>query len=455
MSTSNLLEGDQAIDILAARVSGSVYRPGDAGYAEEIAGFNTAIVHSPEIVVAVRSAEDVAAAIRYAGQHGLAVTVQATGHGAYKPITSGLMISTRHLNSVVIDAENKTATIGGGTTWAPVVAAAHEHGLAPVTGSSCTVGVVGFLLGGGIGPLARSHGFGSDYLLNLKVVTGEGGIVQASREENPDLFWALRGGKKGLGIVTEVEIRLVELPSLYAGCLFFAEEHIEAALRTWVTWTADAPSDVTTSVVVLNFPPLEFVPPPFRGRRLLSLRFAYPGDTETGEELAAPLRAAAPIYMDLLGPMPASQVAKIHCDPENPAPSWVHGMLLSHIDQDTATAFLGHVGPGANAPFLAAELRHIGSASSVDTSDGSAVGGRGARYTAAFIGVRPDLFATEMPTHADAIRSSLAAWISEENNINFLGEHRSEELIGTSWPPETAARLAEVRRKYDPSGVFN
>jgi FAD/FMN-containing dehydrogenase len=327
------------------------------------------------------------------------------------------------------------------------------HGLAPITGSSPTVGVVGLLLGGGLGPLARSHGFSSDYLVAVDVVTGAGDRLRVSATEHPELFWALRGGKVGLGVVTSVEIRLVPLPSLYAGSLFFDEGQIEAALRGWLAWTASADVRVTTSVAIVRFPPLDRLPPPLRGRRLLSLRFAFPGSEEEGKQLAAPLRAFGKVYLDYLGPLPAAEVARIHSDPTDPVPSWTTGMLLSRTDQDFASVLLSHFGPGTDAPFVAAEVRHIGQAARRDVGEGSAVGGRTAEFTLSLVSSNPARFAAA-PAAVDRLRDQLQPWLSPETNINFgtwppTPGHRSR-----AWPATTLARLNEVRRKYDPSGLM-
>ncbi len=340
---------------LAERISGPVYVPGDAGYAAEIAAHNTATVHTPDVVVGVTSGADVVGAIRVAREHGYQVSVQGTGHGADAPIDAGILISTRRLDRLDIDAEARVATIGAGVRWGAVVAVAAEHGLAPITGSSPTVGCVGYLLGGGLGPLARSHGFSSDYLVGLTVVTGQGDLIDVDRVSHPDLLWAFRGGKTGLGIVVEVRVRLVALRTLYAGSLLFAEEHIGDVLRTWLGWTAHAHPLVTTSAAIVRFPPFDSVPPPLRGRRLLGLRFAYPGAIADGERLAEPLRAAAPVYMDMLGELPASEVARIHNDPPDPAPSWVVGMLLAGADHPFLDTLLHHVGAGTASPFMVSE----------------------------------------------------------------------------------------------------
>lgn len=439
---------------LASRVSGPVYTPDDKGYETEAAAFIASTHHTPQVIVGAESAEDVAEAVRFARENGYSVTVQATGHGAHKPVTSGILITTKRMNNVSVDAKTRTAVIGAGTRWESVVAAAAPLGLAPITGSSTKVGIVGYLLGGGLGPLSRSHGYSSDYLVSLTVVTGTGEIVKASAEENPDLFWALRGGKWGLGIVTEVELRLVELASLYAGSLFFEEKDIETALRAWVDWTATADPQVTTSIAIIRFPPFEGVPAPLRGRRLLSLRFAYPSTTKEGEQLAAPLRAAAPVYMDNIAEMPAAEIAHIHNDPTEPAPGWTTGMLLSHIDQEFASVLLKNFGAGTDAPFIAVEVRQLGSAMSHPIKGGSAVGGQKANFTLGLVSTKQELFQTEVPAFFDRLLDVLKPWIAPETNANFMGAPRSPEHFASAWPPATFAKLAEIRHQFDPDGLF-
>jgi hypothetical protein len=439
---------------LAGRVSGAVFAPGDTGYVPEIAAFNTAVVHSPAVVVAAASSADVAEAVRFAAAQGLRVHVQSTGHGAHAPIAGGLLITTRRLDAVSIDAAAATATIGGGATWTPVVAAAAAHGLAPVAGSSVTVGAAGYLMGGGLGPLARSHGFSSDYLVGARVVTGPGEVVEVSGDSNPDLFWALRGGKTGLGVVTELRVRLVPLPALYAGTLFFAAEDTEAALRGWVAWTATADARVTTSAALFRMPPFELIPAPLRGRRLLCLRFAFPGPIDEGARLAAPLRAIAPVYLDALGPLPAAEVARIHNDPTTPGPSWVAARLLEVIDQDFVTRLLAHAGPTAEMPFIAAEVRHLGEATARDVPEGSAVCGRASAFAIGLVGVDPAGFAQVMPAAAERFFADVRTWVSPLTNVNFSGVPQTPEQEACTWPAATRARLREIRRRVDPHGIL-
>lgn len=439
---------------LSSLVEGPVLEAGQAGYDEEVAGFNAALAHRPELVVGASSTADVMEAVRVARARGWRVGVHSTGHGAHLPVETGLMVTTRRLDHLRIDAAGRGATVGAGGRWGAVVASAAPYGLAPIAGSSPTVGVVGFLLGGGIGPLARSHGFGSDYLEGATLVTGTGEVVAASADENPDILWALRGGKPALGVVTEVRLRLVELPALYAGSLFFEEAHIEAALRAWIAWTVEAHARVTTSIAIVRFPPADQVPPPLRGRRLLTLRFAYPGDLAEGTRLAKPLRAAAPVYLDMLGALPIADVARIFNDPPGPLPAWVSGGMLGRIDQDFASALLRHVGAGTNSPFLAAEVRHIGEATARDVPGGSAVGGRGAPFTLGLIGTDPAHFASALPDAEARLVGDVARWLSPEANGNFAPHPRVRRAPGSSVPEAVQAKLADLHRRYDPDGLF-
>ena len=253
------------------------------------------------------------------------------------------------------------------------------------------------------------------------------------------------------GVVTDVTVRLVDLEFLYGGALHFEEKDIETVLRAWVDWTGQADARVTTSVLLAEFPDMDPIPPMFRGRRILSLRFAFPGSTAEGERLAAPLRAAAPVYLDALGEMPSAQIARIHSDPTTPVPFWTTGVLLSHIDQDFATALLDLVGPAAASPFQLVEMRHLGEATARDVPDGSAAAGRSAHFTLGLYSMDPSTFATTVPPAASAVRTAVGPWTATENNPNLAG---STPDYWDMWPAAMSARLAEIRRRYDPDGRF-
>uniref|UniRef100_UPI00286B6B1B FAD-binding oxidoreductase n=1 Tax=Pseudolysinimonas sp. TaxID=2680009 RepID=UPI00286B6B1B len=301
----------------------------------------------------------------------------------------------------------------------------------------------------------RSHGVSSDYVLGATVVTASGAVVDASPAGDADLYWALRGGKGGFGVVAEVRVRLVALPELYAGALTFDTPHVETALRGWMQWTGDAPADVTTSVVLIRYPDLEFLPPHLRGRFLLNLRFAYPGAAAEGERLAAGLRALAPVDVDDVGPMVLTDVARIHSDPTEPGPAWGWGALLTTIDDDFATALTSAFHPAAPVPFLAIEVRHLGGAATTDVDGGSAVGGREGAFAIHVVGAPdPALFAEVLPRAASGFAAEIAPWVAPFTTINYSARFADAAEFARAWPASTFERLAAVRRRVDPHGVF-
>ncbi len=443
------------LDQLRSTVTGPVLGPDDADFATEVAAWNLATTHTPEIAVGLTSEDDAIAVVKAAADAGTPVRVLATGHGSAVPVTDGILVTTSRLGGVTIDAENRIAHIAAGCRWADVIAAAAEHGLAPVAGASDNVGCIGYTLGGGLGPLARTYGFSSDWARGFRIVTAAGEAITANADENPDLFWALRGGKGGFGIVTSMDFELVELSTLYGGSVFFDAPQIAAAVSTWVTWTKTLPENATTSFVILRLPPMEFIPEPLRGKTVLSVRFAFIGDNAEGERLFQPIRDIGPSLIDAVAEMPAAQIATIHNDPKDPTPGWDRGKLFGPLDDAFATAFVEAAGPDRQLPIIAIEIRHLGGATQRDVPEGSAVGGRGGAYTLFLAGVPdPSLFETVLPAAADGLVAALEPWISPEMTINYAGGLTIPGSYEASWPTETFSRLAEVRSTYDPNALF-
>ncbi|MGW1342516.1 FAD-binding oxidoreductase [Kribbella sp. NPDC002412] len=443
------------VERLRGAVAGPVLGPEDDGYAQEVVGFNLAVQHSPEVAVGITSEDDAVAAVRAAAEAGKPVRVLATGHGSPVPITDGVLVNTSRLTGVTVDADAKLAHIAAGSRWAEVIAAAGEHGLAPVIGASDAVGCIGYTLGGGVGPLSRTYGFSSDWARSFRVVTADGQAVTASATEHPDLFWALRGGKGGLGLVTAMDFALVELSTLYGGSVFFDADDIAAVFGTWAEWTKTLPETANTSVVILRLPPLEFIPEPLRGKTVLSVRFAFVGDPADGERLFQPIRAAGTAIIDGVGEMPATDIALIHNDPKEPTPAFDRGLVLKDVDPGFVAAFLDAVGPRQQLPLIAIEIRHLGGAMSRDVPEGSAVGGRSSAYSLVMIGVPdPSLFETVLPGVVDGVLTGLRDWIATTSIVNFDAAFSFPGSYEACWPADTFARLAEVRATYDPDKVF-
>src|ERR1700754_1495503 len=214
----------QDMDSLARSVSGPVFLPDDDGYLEEGATFNLSVSHRPAAIVGASCAADVQAAVRFAAEHDLTVAVLLTGHGPSRAIDdSALLVTTRRMIGVAIDPARRTAKVGAGVRWQQVVDEAAKSGLAPLTGSSPGVGVIGYTLGGGLSiTMARSLGWASDYVNWIDVVTADGELRRVSTEREPGLFWALRGGKSDYGVVTAMEFSLFPVTTLFAGSISYA-----------------------------------------------------------------------------------------------------------------------------------------------------------------------------------------------------------------------------------------
>ncbi len=441
------------VERLQGAVEGAVFGPEDEGFAAEVAGFNLAAQHRPEVAVGITSEADAVAVVRSAADSGTPVRVLATGHGSPRSIEGGVLVTTSRMSKVTIDG--RIAHIEAGCRWAEVVAAAAEHGLAPITGASDAVGCIGYTLGGGLGPLSRTYGVSSDWARGFRVVTGAGEVVTADADENADLFWALRGGKGGLGLVTSMDFELVELSTLYGGSLFFGTDDIGSVLTTWLEWTKTLPETANSSVAMLRLPPLDAIPEPIRGKTTLAVRYAFVGDPAEGERLFQPIRDAGTAILGGVGEMPASDIALIHNDPKDPVAAWDRAVLLNEVDADFATTFLDVAGPDKQLPLIATELRHLGGAMHRDVPDGSAVGGRGAAYSLVMIGVPdPNLFEQVLPAAADGVLGPLSQWISPEMTVNFAGGLTVPGVYEMCWPADTFTRLAEVRAAYDPNQLF-
>src|SRR6188508_54489 len=235
--------------------------PGDAGWDEARRAWNLAVDQRPAAVALPETVDDVVAVVEHARAAGLRVAVQGTGHGAGSTSLDGaLLINTARMTGVELDAHARVARVAAGTVWGDVVDAAAEHGLTALHGSSADVGVVGYSLGGGIGWLARKHGLASSSIVAAEVVTGDGDVVRADHETNPDLFWALRGGGGSFGVVTGMEIALRPVAEVFAGWLVWPIERAVEVLRRWADWATDAPEEVTSVARLFQFPPMPELP---------------------------------------------------------------------------------------------------------------------------------------------------------------------------------------------------
>ncbi|WP_282794739.1 FAD-binding oxidoreductase [Streptomyces sp. CC224B] len=432
------------------------FRPGEDGYDDEIAGFQTGFAQRPQIVFAAADTDDVVAAVRYAAGAGLPVGVQATGHGLPDASQGGVLITTRRMDSVRIDAAARTARIGAGTRWGQVVTAAAEHGLAPLNGSAPGVGAVSYTLGGGLGILAREFGYTADHVRSLDVVTADGQARHVTAASDPELFWGLLGGGANLGVVTALEVGLVPVTRLYGGALTFDGRAVDpaAVLRAYTAWTATVPDEVTSSVAALVYPDLPQLPPHLRGRYLVTVRVAFTGPAEEGERLVAPLRAIGPAVSDDLRELPYTESHTIHSDPDFPHAYYGDNRMLAELDLPGFERLLALTGPGAGHMHVV-QLNHLGGALARPAGGvgrtANAVPHRDAAWLVRLLSPLEGTDRTALREfYARVLEPLEPAALGRALNFTFAGGDRPEGL----YDEETRKRLAGLKATYDPANLF-
>jgi FAD/FMN-containing dehydrogenase len=437
----------------AATLEGTLLRPGEARYDDEVATFNLATSHRAPIVVAATNTADVVAAVRFAAAHRLPVGVNASGHGAVTMIDQGVLVSTKNMTSVQIDPSNRTATIGAGVKWKAVIDAAAPYGLAPLCGSSSDVAAIGYTTGGGLPILGRTFGFAADHVQSMTVVTADGVVRTADPQHETELFWGIRGGKGNFGIVSEMTVDLMPVDRLYGGGIYYAGEHAPAVLRAFRAWAVTLDEKANPSLALLRLPPIPDIPEPLRGKFVVHVRFGYVGSTADGERLVAPMREAAPAIFDSLGEMPYTALDSICQDPDHPVPFYERSTLLRAFDEATVEHLLTVAGPAADIPVLSVEVRQLGGALGRSPAVPNAVGSRDAGYVLIGIGVLMPPIAEIAPAGVDRVVSSFAPFSTGRSMVNLHGRPTDADR-GLPWAPDIYARLCALKAAYDPNNMF-
>ncbi|ROO87772.1 FAD/FMN-containing dehydrogenase [Actinocorallia herbida] len=427
-----------------------IFRPGEHAYDQERVGLNRAVESRPACVVGVAGEQDVVAAVRMAVAQGRAVGVMATGHSPSVAADGAVLINTGRLNGVEVNPQARSAWVEAGTRWGQVVERAAPHGLAPLNGSSPNVGAVGYTTGGGAGLLGRRFGFAADHVRRLRVVTADGRLREAGPGSDPDLFWAVRGGKDNFGVVVGMEIELFPVSRLYGGGLYFPADATGDVLHAYAEWTRSLPEHMASSVLLAQNPDLPGVPAPLRGRFVTHVRIAFSG-TESGEELVRPLREIGSTLMDTLRDMPYAEVGTIHHEPTDaPYAAYDRNVLLHEIGKDAVDTLLAHAGPDAQPPFIT-ELRHFGGAYARPPELPNCVGGRDTVFSL-FTGATPAPGSREA---RDRFLAGMRPWSTGGTNINFAGvEDTDPAIVRTAYRPGDYTRLTELKAVYDPGNVF-
>jgi FAD/FMN-containing dehydrogenase len=436
--------------ITELKIDGRLATPEDEDWDQARLAWNLAADLHPTAVAFVESAGDVAAVVGYAADKSLRVVAQGTGHGAapLPALDDTILIKTERLRDVTVNGD--VARVEAGVLSVELATAAQDAGHCSMPGSSPDVGVVGFTVGGGLSWLARRHGFACNSARAFEVVTADGQARRVDADNEPDLFWALRGGGGSYAIVTAVEAELLPFDEIYAGAVIYPAEVGAAALRAYRDWAAQASEDVTSIVRFLRPPPVPGVPEPIRNKPLITIDAAVGGDPDGGQDAVAALRQLGEPIMDTFAKMPVSGLCKIHMDPEQPVPGIGDHSLIRELDDGLIDRLYELLGPDSGSPLLMAELRQLGGATGRPADNAGALSHLDSDWAMYAVGMpmTPELGDVIGGYHAK-IKTELADWIDTGSYLNFTEEEAS---IADIFGPETADRLATVKREWDPGG---
>ena len=448
---------DSAVDGLAAALRGRLLRPADAGYDDARRVWNGLIDRRPALIARCADASDVMHAVDFARRQGLRVAVRGGGHNVagFGTCDGGLVIDLSPMDTVTVDPAAREARAGGGATWGAFDAATQAHGLATTGGLVSTTGVGGLTLSGGIGWLMRRHGLAVDNLLAVELVTADGRLLRASLEENPDLFWAIRGGGGNFGIVTSFTFRLHPVgPTIYGGAIFYPIDRARELLRFYGDWVRTLPDDLTTMVVFLTAPPMPFIPPALQGTPMIAVPMCYAGPPDNGAAVVQPLRDFATPAVDVVGPMPylALQTMFDAGAPRGLLAYWKTEYLqaLSADAIDTLVRRAGRM----TSPLTQLHIHHLGGAVSRAAAGSTALSYRGAPFVLNGVAGWMDPAQTESEiAWARGLAEAIRPLAAGPQYLNFLGDEE-DGRVRAAYGEDTYRRLARLKAAYDPENFF-
>lgn len=461
--------GQPTSDKIKAFVStfkGNALTVGDPEYDNSRSIWNGAIDRKPAVIARCAEPGHVASAVRFARDSELEVSVRGGGHNYAGTAVGddGLMIHLGAMKQVSVDPAARRVKCGGGATWADVDAATQEHGLATPGGFISHTGIAGLALGGGIGWLTKKAGLTCDNLLAAEVVTADGRIVQASRDLNPDLLWALKGGGGNFGIVTSFEFGLHPVgPMVQLGLFFAGLENGAAALRSAQDHIDALPEDMNGFFAMgLTAPPEPFVPEHYRGKVGHGIVIVGFGSPEEHAKSVAPLRDAIKPLWELVTPLPFVALQQMF----NGSSPWgtlgYEKALYLDTLSDAALSVLGEHIPKKKSPLSFAPAFRLGgkylAANDADTAFG------GPRSTPVYVlniaahappGAPRELYEEDrawVRSFWDAMRPYAAG---AGSYVNFIADAEEEDRVKASYGAEKYARLAGIKREWDPDNVFH
>jgi FAD/FMN-containing dehydrogenase len=436
---------------------GTLLNPDDEGYHDARKVFNAMIDRRPALIARCTDANDVAAAIKLARAENLPLSVYGAGHGVTGAAVceDGVCVDLRAMKGLDIDVKAGTVRAEAGLTWGEFDAATQEHGLAVTGGRVSTTGIGGLSLGSGSGWLERKLGFACDNLVKAEVVTADGRQVVASDAENPDLFWALRGGGGNFGVVTAFHFRLHPVgPIVFGGLLMYPAEAGRELVRFWRDFMSDAPDEVGSGLAFICAPPEEFVPEPVRGQPVIGVVLCYSGDVEQGPKVLAPLLEFGPPALSMMQPMPYVAVQQL-LDPANP-----EGMLNYWTGDfydslpDAAVDTLVDKATRPVSPLSQIIVVAGGGAIARVDDDAMAFGQRKTPWNVHYLSMWAESADTEKNiAYTKDLAGAMKPWSTGRVYLNFLGDE-GQERVESGFGAEKYSRLRSLKAKWDPTNLF-
>ncbi len=444
------------IDALARRFDGELVQPEDPTYDEARAVWNGLIDRRPAVIARCLSTTDVQVAIRYARQHDLPISVRGGGHNVAgtSVCDDGVVIDMGEMRSVKVDPATRTARVAAGARWADLDAATQAHGLAVTGGVDSRTGVAGLTLGGGVGFLARKHGLTIDNLLAVDLVTADGRSVRASEDENPDLFWALRGGGGNVGVVTTFEFRLHELgPEVLTAQVFHRYEDAEDVLRFHRDLMAEAPDELACSAAVVHVPPVEPFPEGLHGAPAVAQIGCYVGDVEEGRAHLDPIGSFGDPILAAVTPMPytALQQSLDAGTPDGARYYWKSN-FLSGLSDEAITTLVKAAEP-LPGPFSMIGIESLGGAVNRVPTSATAWPHRDATFNLGiWAGWTDDADDEECRRWAREVHAAMEPFAADGAYVNYL-DADDQDRLGEAYG-EHIGRLRDIERTWDPDGLF-
>jgi FAD/FMN-containing dehydrogenase len=450
--------GDAALSALRSGFRGEVLTAGDPDYDEARRVWNGMIDRKPAIIARAAGVEDVSSALLFARQHGLVVTPRGGGHGVAGNALAegGLVVDLSLLKDVEVDPEARTARAGGGVTLGELDRATQGHGLAAPLGVVSKTGIAGLTLSGGIGWLRRKHGLAADNLVSLDVVTADGRVLVANQTENPELFWALRGGGGSFGVVTSFEYRLHAVgPEVFVAFVLYAGERGVEVMRAVDEFVATGPDEVSPLSFLGRVPHAEPFPAEIHGDPYVAVAAPYIGTAEEGERVLAPLRELGDPLVDLSGAMPWVEAQSL-LDEDYPD-GWRYywkSVNLDTLGDDVLTELTRQAALAPSHHSTIDVWYHGGALDRID-SEATAFGER----PAYLIGVEANWEPGDSDdANVSWARHTIAAvepFSSGGGYLNFPGFfEEGEEQLEASYGERNYRRLVALKNELDPDNLF-